>query len=81
MPLTLRQLGVRRTLWVLDTFEGLPAPTPDDPDFEAANLFTGICRGTLEKVQSLWVQLQIRDEVQFVKGLFQDTSTGIGTKA
>ncbi len=73
MALTLRQLGVRRTLWVFDTFEGLPAPTPEDPDFEVANLFAGSCVGTLDEVQSLFVQLRVRDQVQFVKGLFQDT--------
>jgi O-methyltransferase len=73
MALTLRQLGVRRKLWVFDTFEGLPAPTPEDPDFEVANLFAGTCIGTLEEVQSLFTQLQVRDQVQFVKGLFQDT--------
>jgi hypothetical protein len=73
MALTLRQLGARRTLWVCDTFEGLPAPTPDDPDFETANLFTGSCIGTIEEVQSLFTQLQVGDLVQFVKGLFQET--------
>ncbi len=73
MALTLRQLGVSRPLWLFDTFEGLPAPTPADPDFEVANLFVGSCRGTLEEVQDLFTQLQIRDQVHFVKGLFQET--------
>jgi O-methyltransferase len=77
MALTLRQLGVRRTLWVFDTFEGLPAPTPEDPDFEVANLFAGSCRGTVEEVQSLFTQLQVCDQVHFVKGLFQDTLPGV----
>src|SRR5947209_7386114 len=53
MALTLRQLGVSRTLWLFDTFEGLPAPTSDDPDFEIANLFTGTCLGTVDEVQGL----------------------------
>ena len=73
MALTLRQLGVHRTLWLFDTFEGLPAPTLDDPDFEVANLYTGTCLGAIEEVQNLFTQLQVRDRVQFVKGLFQDT--------
>jgi O-methyltransferase len=73
MALTLRQLGVSRTLWLFDTFEGLPAPTPEDPDFEVATLFAGTCRGTIEEVQSLFAQLHVRDQVQFVKGLFQET--------
>jgi len=78
MALTLRQLEARRTLWVFDTFEGLPAPTRADPDFEVANLYAGSCVGTLEEVQSLFTQLQVRDRVQFVKGLFQDTLPAVG---
>ena len=39
IALTLRKLGANRPLWLFDTFEGLPAPTLDDPDFEIANLF------------------------------------------
>jgi O-methyltransferase len=73
IALTLRKLGANRLLWLFDTFEGLPAPTVDDPDFEIANLFTGTCLGTLEEVRDLFEQLQIADQVQFTKGLFQDT--------
>lgn len=73
IALTLRQLGVSRPLWLFDTFEGLPAPTLDDPDFEIANLFTGSCLGTLDEVQNLFEQLQVREQVQFIKGLFQET--------
>jgi len=42
MALSLRQSGERRTLWLFDTFEGLPAPTADDPDYEIAELFTAV---------------------------------------
>ena len=73
MALTLRHLGAHRALWMFDTFEGLPAPTADDPDYEIADLFTGTCVGTLEEVQDLFKRLQVAEEVQFVKGLFQDT--------
>jgi len=73
MALTLRQLGARRRLWLFDTFEGLPAPSADDPDFEWANLFTGTCIGTLDEVRSLFRRLQLSDNVEFVKGLFQET--------
>jgi O-methyltransferase len=73
MTLTLRQLGERRKLWLFDTFEGLPAPTADDPDYEIAKLLTGKCRGQLEEVQELFQSCETADGVQFVKGLFQDT--------
>lgn len=72
MALTLRQLGSRRKLWLFDTFEGLPAPTPEDPDFELADLFTGTCVGTLNEVRELFRRLGVLDDVEFLKGLFQD---------
>ena len=73
MALTLRQLGSRRNLWLFDTFEGLPAPSREDPDFEIADLFTGTCVGTLGEVRQLFDRLNIADDVTFVKGLFQET--------
>jgi predicted O-methyltransferase YrrM len=73
MALTLRQFGSQRKLWLFDTFEGLPAPTVEDPDFDIAELFTGTCVGTLDEVRGLFERLNIRDNVTFVKGLFQET--------
>jgi len=73
MALTLRQMGARRRLWLFDTFEGLPAPSSGDPDFEIADLFTGTCVGTLDEVRGLFERLGIADDVTFVKGLFQET--------
>lgn len=73
MALTLRQLQSRRKLWVFDTFEGLPAPSSEDPDFELADLFTGTCIGTVSEVRALFQQLGVVEDVEFVKGLFQET--------
>jgi len=73
MALSLRQSGERRTLWLFDTFEGLPAPTADDPDYEIAELFTGSCLGRLEEVRELFREQGVAQGVRFVKGLFQDT--------
>jgi hypothetical protein len=73
MALTLRQLGERRNLWLFDTFEGLPAPTADDPDYEIAELFTGSCLGQLDEVRKLFQDQGVADGVRFVKGLFQNT--------
>jgi len=73
IALSQRQLGANRTLWVFDTFEGLPSPTSQDPDFGVANLFTGTCRGTLDQVQQLFKELHLVSGVQFVKGMFQET--------
>jgi hypothetical protein len=58
---------------LFDTFEGLPAPTAEDPDYEIAELFTGSCLGQLEQVRELFRDQGGADGVEFVKGLFQDT--------
>lgn len=73
MALTLRELGERRPLWLFDTFEGLPAPTGDDPDYHIADLWTGGCVGSLEEVRELLQTLGVDDRVECVKGLFQQT--------
>jgi hypothetical protein len=73
MALTLRQLKSRRRIWLFDTFEGLPAPTLQDPDFELADLFTGTCVGTLDEVRALFRRLNVGVRAEFVKGLFQQT--------
>lgn len=72
MALTLRKLNAQRKMWLFDTFEGLPSPTADDPDFDVANLFTGTCIGTLDEVSGLFRRLDVLDGVEFCKGMFQD---------
>jgi len=73
MGLALKEAGAARTLWVFDTFEGIPAPTVADPDHEIATLYTGAFRGGLDEVQDLFRRLGILDRAKLVKGLFQDT--------
>jgi hypothetical protein len=62
-----------RSIWSFDTFDGIPAPTKDDPDYETAEQFTGDFKGTVEQVSSLIRALGAFDSVHLVKGLFQDT--------
>jgi O-methyltransferase len=73
IALTQKRLGENRALWLFDTFEGLPAPTLQDPDYEIANLFTGSCSGSLKRVEGLFQRFQVSEAVHLVKGLFQDT--------
>jgi predicted O-methyltransferase YrrM len=73
MGLTLERLGAPRTLWVFDTFEGIPPPTADDPDEEIARLYTGSFRGDRAEVEALFGRLGILARTRLVKGLFQDT--------
>jgi predicted O-methyltransferase YrrM len=79
MGLTLKRLDAHRTLWVLDTFEGLPPPTVEDPDWDVAKLYTGQCRASVAEVSALFERLGILSECHLVKGRFQDTLPGIGT--
>jgi Macrocin-O-methyltransferase (TylF) len=80
MGLTLKRLGSPRTLWVLDTFEGLPAPTAEDPDREIAQLYTGSCRASVAEVSALFERLGILGECQLVKGRFQETLPAFGPR-
>jgi O-methyltransferase len=76
MALTQRRVGGLRPLWLFDTFEGLPAPTADDPDYEIADLFTGTCQASVADVQNLFDRLQVAKDLHLIKGLFRDTLPG-----
>jgi predicted O-methyltransferase YrrM len=73
MGLALARAGANRTLWVFDTFEGLPPPTDADPDYELARLYTGDCCGELEAVATLFRECGILSQTRMIQGLFQDT--------
>lgn len=62
-----------RTLWLFDTFEGLPPPTTDDPDYELAQAFVGTFRADLAEVVELLKRLNLAERTRLIKGLFQDT--------
>lgn len=63
-----------RKLVLFDTFDGLPPPTADDPDYETAIEWTGKCLGTLDDVLALFRRHGIpHRQITFVKGMFQDT--------
>lgn len=73
MALWLKRLQSQKKIYVFDTFEGLPAPTTQDPDYNKALPWTGKCRGDLDQVHGLFRDLEVLDRAVFVKGLFQDT--------
>ena len=74
LGMALDRWNSERPLYLFDTFEGLPAPSAKDPDYDNAVKWTGGCRGTLTDVQSLFARLRMRtDRLKFVQGLFQDT--------
>jgi O-methyltransferase len=74
LGMALDRWASQRALYLFDTFEGLPAPSENDPDYEKAVQWTGQCRGTLEDVQSFFAELRMsKTRLKFVPGLFQDT--------
>jgi predicted O-methyltransferase YrrM len=73
LGMAIREAGFPRTLWVFDTFEGIPAPTSADPDHDIAVLYTGDFRGEMDQVRQLFERVGILDHSRLVKGLFQDT--------
>jgi hypothetical protein len=72
-----------RSLWLFDSFEGLPEPTVKDFERPASQktgvhvrpLSKGSCLGTLQEVQELLLGHcgYPKDRVVFVKGWFQET--------
>jgi O-methyltransferase len=73
MALWLERLKSPKRVYLFDTFEGLPPPTLDDPEYDKAVGWTGKCRGSLDQVQGLFRDLGVFDRAVFVKGLFQAT--------
>ncbi len=73
LGLAMKESGRRKTLWVFDTFEGIPPPTRADPDYEIAAAYTGSFRGEMAEVTSLFDRLGILEHARLVKGRFEDT--------
>jgi O-methyltransferase len=61
-----------RTLWLYDSFEGLPVP--ESVDGPVARQYVGDCRGTLDEVKMTLARAGVLGErTRLVKGWFQDT--------
>lgn len=73
LGLAIRDFGFPRRLWVFDTFEGIPAPTAADPDYDIAVQYTGQFRGELQAVADLMQRLGITEDVRLIKGRFEET--------
>jgi O-methyltransferase len=73
MALALKEVDYSRRLWLFDTFEGIPAPTKKDPDFELANGYTGQFRGTVAEIRQRFEKIGMLGRCVLVKGVFQQT--------
>jgi O-methyltransferase len=63
-----------RTLWLFDSFQGLPEPDARDGERERRMHFEGFCRGDESKVQQAFDRLGLSmDNVKIVPGWFRDT--------
>ncbi len=73
LGLAARDSGVERSLWIFDTFEGIPPPTVADPDYDRALPFTGHFRGDIRDVTALMERFDLAHTAQLVKGRFEET--------
>jgi hypothetical protein len=80
MALVNEKLSQPATLWLFDSYEGLPDPTAKDYQNDSTGshvrpLPRGACLGTYEEVERLlFDQLHLpRERVKMVRGWFQDT--------
>ncbi len=73
MALWLKRLNTPKKIYILDTFEGIPAPTRADPDYDRAVAFTGDFKGELDQIAAMYERFGVLDRAVFVKGKFQDT--------
>jgi hypothetical protein len=66
--------GGDRRLWLFDSFEGMPEPSPElDPDYDVAKAATGACRGDEAEVRALVESVNPAIRLHVVRGLYQDT--------
>lgn len=63
-----------RTMWLFDSFQGLPRPGARDGQSERDGYFVGLNRGRVENVQAAFRRLRVPfTEVKVVPGWFNDT--------
>lgn len=80
--LTLRKLGVRRPIYLYDTFQGMTAPSTDDVDVEGGRASDYIarygdegrwCYASLEEVRATFERYGFGEEVVLIAGDVADT--------
>jgi O-methyltransferase len=69
-----RDDGVSRSIWLFDSFQGLPRPGVYDGEKEREFYFEGWCKGETDKVEEIFQQLRIPQEaLKIVPGWFDKT--------
>jgi O-methyltransferase len=64
----------KRHIWLFDSFEGVPAPTPVDGPKAIGEYYEGLSKGSVGKVREILQRMSIPDtRVTIERGWFQDT--------
>ena len=63
-----------KKIWLFDSFEGMPKPTPEDGEQVADRYYVGWAKGSEERVHEVFRSLGLRSDSYFInKGWFQET--------
>lgn len=74
MAHSLHRHDVRRTVWLLDSFEGLPPPTEEDGESAAARYYVGWCKGDAGVAVAMLERFGVTaTDIKVVPGWFEDT--------
>lgn len=69
--------GIRREIWLFDSFEGLPAPTAEDPPVVHKAYHRGWCTGSPQMaLDALLAEGSNCESVHIIKGWFEETLPG-----
>lgn len=84
LGLKIKEMGLKKKLWGLDSFKGFPAPAPEDlidnrlPETSAPDYFSDTSE---EKVESLVQRFELEHHVSLVAGYFEQTCPSLPTKS
>jgi hypothetical protein len=74
MAYAARDSQFERDVWLFDSFEGLPPPTPEDGQQAHDEFYTGWCLGDIARVREIMDRLEVPPaRIHAVKGWFNDT--------
>lgn len=70
-----------RKLWLFDTFEGLPEPGLENPDYEIGRLYTGAFCAPVEEVHSAFRKFGFESNISLVPGRLEKTLPTCGIES
>jgi len=71
---TQKKNAINRSIWLFDSFQGLPQATQKDGEMERQRYFEGWNKGDTRKVKQVFTKLGVSlDNVKIIPGWFNDT--------